>query len=118
MATTRNVTSVDKIEQNRALLGILCRTLQSLNVSSLVINAIRLDMSQGAPRYIHHMPAVLEVRGGNGALHGRVEIVGDEEDRAYLVRPMGRTEVPRFPIGAHEETAIYVHSLVRGWRAL
>jgi hypothetical protein len=83
-----------------------------------VVDVIRLDMRSAAPRYINRKPAVLEVRGGNGALRARVEVVGDGDDRAYLVRPTGRTETRRFPIGAHEEAAIYVHSVVRGWRAL
>ncbi|MFI7703076.1 hypothetical protein [Nonomuraea sp. NPDC049480] len=83
-----------------------------------MINVIRLDMKSAAPRYINHKPAVLEVRGGDGALRAQVDIVGDGEDRAYLVRPTGRGEMPRFPIGAHEEAAIYLHSVVRGWRAL
>ncbi|MGN9847186.1 hypothetical protein ACTMTI_54805 [Nonomuraea sp. H19] len=83
-----------------------------------MINVIRLDMKNAAPRYIDRKPAVLEIRGGDGALRARVEIVGDGAERVYLVRPMGRAEAPRFPIGAHEEAAIYLHSVVRGWRAL
>jgi hypothetical protein len=82
-----------------------------------VINVIRLDMNASTPLYINRKPTVLEVRGGDGALRAQVEIVGDGKGRAYLVRPTGRAETPRFPIGAHEEAAIYLHSVVRGRRA-
>ncbi|TMR94458.1 hypothetical protein [Nonomuraea basaltis] len=89
----------------------------SLNVSAIVIKVIHLNMSFGVPGYIRYLPAALEVRGRDGKLGGRVEIVGDGDDRAYLVRPAGRTEEAKFSVGAHEEAAIYLHSVVRGWRA-
>ncbi|WP_188189359.1 hypothetical protein [Nonomuraea sp. SYSU D8015] len=79
-----------------------------------MIDVIHLDMNSAAPRYIDRKPAVLEVRGGDGTLRGRVEIVGEGENRAYLVRPTGRAETPRFPIGSHDEAATYLHGLVRG----
>ncbi|MGP3917511.1 hypothetical protein [Nonomuraea sp. 10N515B] len=116
--TTSDDVLVDRAERDVALLDLLSTALSSLNISATIIKVILLNMRAGNPVYLHHMPPALEVRGRNREFRAKVEIVDGDDGRAYAVHSAGRSDDPRFPVGAHEEAAIYLHSVVRGWRAL
>lgn len=113
-----DIATAGRTEEDANLLGILGAALSTLNISSTIISVIHLKMHPGSHSYLHRTPPVLEIRGKSGELRAQVEMKGSGDRPAYHVRPSSHPEELPFPLGAHEEAAIYIHSLVRGWRAL
>ncbi|WP_043624524.1 hypothetical protein [Nonomuraea candida] len=104
-------------EQDTNALNRLHIALSSLNVSATIIKVIRLNMRPGNPAHLHHEPPTLEVRGEQGDLRAQILVLEVAGERAYVVRPtIGHAEDVTFSIGSHEEAAIHIHGLIRGWR--
>ncbi|MEV0621277.1 hypothetical protein AB0I81_48665 [Nonomuraea sp. NPDC050404] len=117
---TEYVAPANQGEQDTYLLELLQIALSPLNVAATVIEMIHLNMHPGNLVYLHHHPPVLEVRDKRGELRvrARVQVVDGVGGQAYAVHSFGRVADLSFPLGSHEEAAIRIHGLVRGWRVL